>query len=208
MGMAHLRHRESYPCTRCARKLAGSQMTARFLRTISTADAMGLILIATALQALAYGISSSLRNTDTQYFASVCLVAALLGFGLSKTKLSGMIASAWITVLGILGVWILGARLASPLLDLGNAILVVIPQFIPAIELRTPIDTTAIAQAWLGITQASAELGVRVQTWVISLAQNVTVNDALVRNMVWVLILWLIAAWMGWFAGRRNAIAS
>jgi hypothetical protein len=26
--------------------------------------------------------------------------------------------------------------------------------------------------------------------------------------MVWVLIMWLLSAWMGWFAGRRNAIAA
>jgi transglutaminase-like putative cysteine protease len=29
-----------------------------------------------------------------------------------------------------------------------------------------------------------------------------------VRNMVWILIVWLIAGWMGWYAGRRNAIAA
>src|SRR5688572_18575175 len=208
MGMAYLRHRESHPCTSGARRLARSEMTIRFFRSLFTADAMGLILIATALQVLTYGISSSLRNTDTQYFVWVCFVAALLGFGLSKAKLSGIGASAWVAALGILGVWILGARLASPLLDLGNAILSVIPQIIPAIESRTAIDTTAIADAWLVITQASFELGVRVQTWLISLDRNVTVNDALVRNMVWVLIMWLSSAWMGWFAGHRNAIAS
>jgi hypothetical protein len=26
--------------------------------------------------------------------------------------------------------------------------------------------------------------------------------------MAWLLILWLISAWMGWFAARRNAIAA
>jgi hypothetical protein len=51
-------------------------------------------------------------------------------------------------------------------------------------------------------------LSARVQIWLLSLSENVTVNDALVRNMAWMLIVWLIAAWMGWFAGRRNALAS
>ena len=36
----------------------------------------------------------------------------------------------------------------------------------------------------------------RTQTWLLSLSENVTVNDALVRNMAWMLIVWLIAAWM------------
>jgi hypothetical protein len=65
-----------------------------------------------------------------------------------------------------------------------------------------------MAGAWLVIMQASSALGVRVQTWLISLDKNMTVSDALVRNMAWILIMWLISAWMGWYAGRRNAIAS
>jgi transglutaminase-like putative cysteine protease len=84
----------------------------------------------------------------------------------------------------------------------------VTPQIIPAIRYDLPIDTTAIAEAWLPVVQASSALAVRVQTWLFSLNRNVTVNDALVRNMVWVLIMWLFAAWIGWFAARRNAIAA
>lgn len=183
-------------------------MRPRLFTGVFSADAMGLILILVALQTLTYGISSSLRNTDTRYLFWICLIAASISFWLSKTKLDGIPASAGMVALGVLGVWILGARLISPLLDLGSSILEVIPQIIPASESRTPIDTTGMAEAWLVITQASSALGVRVQTWLISLDRNVTVNDALVRNMAWTLILWLISACMGWFAGRRNAIAS
>lgn len=183
-------------------------MTARFIRRLFTADAMGLILLALALQVLTHGIASSLRNTDSRYFFWVCLAAALIGFGLSRTKINGVAASAWVAVLGIAGVWILGARLASPLLDLGIAILSLIPRIVPAIESQTPIDTTAVVESWLVIAQASAGLGVRVQTWLMGLDQNVTVNDALLRNMVWVLIMWFLSAWMGWFGARRNAMAS
>jgi len=175
---------------------------------VLSADVMGWILILTALQSLTYGISSSLRNTDTKYFFWVCLIAVLIALGLSKLKLNGIQGSAGMVVIGVLGVWILGARLSSPLLDLGNAILVIVPQIIPAIRSHIPIDTTAIADAWLVIAEASNALSQRVQVWLAGLDKNVTVNDPLVRNMVWTLIMWLISAWMGWFAGRRNAAAS
>jgi transglutaminase-like putative cysteine protease len=161
-----------------------------------------------ALQALTNGISSSLRNTDTRYFFGVCLAAAFLGLALSRTAIGGIAASVWVIALGALGVWILGARLTLPLLDLARALLSVIPQIAPAIESQTPIDMTAVADAWLVIARASAELAGRVQTWLIGLDRNVTVNDPLVRNMAWVLMIWLITAWIGWFAGRRNAIAA
>ena len=180
----------------------------RVLRRAFSADAMGLILVFAALQALIYGLSSSLRNTDTKQFLWVCLLAAIIALGLSRRNSNGIAAAVGLIVLGIIGVWILGARLASPILDFGNAVLSVIPEIIPAIRSKLPIDTTAISDAWLVIAQASNALSARVQTWAMSLNRNVTVNDALVRNMAWLLILWLIAAWMGWFAARRNAIAA
>ena len=176
------------------------------LRRILSAEVIGLILILAALQALTSGISSSLRNTDSRYFFWICLLSALIAFGLGKLNWNGLQASLGMIALGVIGVWILGARLATPLLDLGNAILSVTPQILPAIRSDLPIDTTAIVDAWLVVSEASNALSARVQTWLIGFDRNVTVNDALVRNMVWVLILWLIAAWIGWFAARRQAV--
>ena len=65
------------------------------------AEVIGLILVAAALQALSYGISASLRNTNTQYFFWICLVAASISFGVSKSKLKGYQASAGIAALGL-----------------------------------------------------------------------------------------------------------
>ena len=48
----------------------------------------------------------------------------------------------------------------------------------------------------------------RVQVWLRSIDRNVMVNDALVRNMAWMLIMWLLSAWVGWFTARRNAMAA
>ena len=185
-------------------------MIVRVGRKIFNADAIGVVLAVIALQTLTFGIASSLRNTDTRYLFLVCLVAALVGFGLSKRKLSGIQASAGIVALGLLGIWILGASLTSPLLDLGNAILPTIPHIIRSIYSYTPIgiDTTEIAKAWLVITQASSALMVRVQVWLIGYRNNVIVDDGLVRTMIWAWIMWLFSAWIGWFTGRRNAIAS
>ena len=180
----------------------------RLLRRMLSAEALGLLLVAIALQVLTYGISSSLRNTDTTYFFWVCLLAVLFAFGLSKRGHNGIATSVAITALGILGVWILGARLASPLLDLGKALLTIAPQILPAIRFDLPIDSSTVADAWLVVLEASNALSLRVQTWAMSFNRDVTVNDALVRNMVWLLIMWLVAAWMGWFAGRRNAMAA
>jgi hypothetical protein len=188
-----------------------ARILSKLFSRMASADFMGLVLLLTALQAFTYGISSSLRGaaaSQSIYFFWVCLLAVLIAMGLSRLKLNGIHVSVGMIVLGIAGIWILGARLASPLLDLGNALLATIPQLVPAIRADLPIDTRAILDAWLVIAQASAALSARVQVWLMGMSRNITVNDALVRNMVWTLIMWLIAAWMGWFAGRRNAIAA
>ena len=176
-----------------------------------TADVMGLILLLIALQAFTYGIASSLRNAGANqavYFFWVCLLAVLIAMALNRLKLNGIQAAVGMIAIGVAGIWILGARLAGPLLDLGNAILIVVPQIIPALRFDLPIDTTAIAEAWRVVAEASGALGARVQVWLMGMNKNITVNDALVRNMVWTLIMWLMAGWIGWFAGRRSAVAA
>ncbi|HET9911321.1 MAG TPA: transglutaminase-like domain-containing protein, partial [Anaerolineales bacterium] len=187
------------------------RILSKALPRLLSADVIGLILLVTALQAFTYGIASSLRGAGAQqgmYFFWICLIAALIALGLSKLKLKGIQVSAGMAAIGIAGVWILGARLASPLLDLGKAIVNVVPQIVPAIRSDIPIDITAISNAWLIVAEASGALGFRVQVWLTSVGKNITVNDTLARDLAWTLIMWLMAAWMGWFAGRRNAVAS
>jgi transglutaminase-like putative cysteine protease len=181
-------------------------MMARIWRKLVSADALGLILVLIALQTLTYGVSSSLRGTDTASLFLVCIIAALVSLLLSTKKLNGIQASALIVALGVIGVWILGARLAHPLLDLLKSVDTLIPQIIPAIREQIAIDTAALTEAWAVILQASSTLTARWQTWLLGIDRNVTVNDGLIRNMIWTLLMWLIAAWAGWFAGRRNAI--
>jgi transglutaminase-like putative cysteine protease len=180
----------------------------RFLRRLTSADAIGLVLILTAVQALTYGISSSLRNTDTRYFFWICVVAVLIALGLNRLKLNGILASILMIAIGCLGIWIVAARLIGPLLDVGNAILDLTPQIVPAIRSHIPLDTTALDEPWRIARLVSYALSLRVRTWFLSLNTESAVNDGLVRSMIWTLIIWLVTAWMGWFAGRRNAIAS
>ena len=183
-------------------------MILRLLSKTLTVNAMGLVLVILALQILTYGVSASLRDTDTESLFPICLAAALVGLGLSKGKLNGIQASVAIAALGLISIWIMGAGLVSPLIGLLKSASSVIPQLNPALRTPVIVDKVAIIAAWDVIAQASLALAARLQSWMIALSQNVTVNDALVRNMLWTLTLWFISAWVGWFTGRRNAIAA
>ena len=180
----------------------------RLLRKLATAEALGMILVLVALQIFIYGVSESLRNTDTNYFFHVCILALLIGLGLGKRNLNPILASALMVALGLAGIWILAARLAAPLLDLLRAAIAMLPLLIPAIRSTTItlLDTSAIVETWIVIRDASTILILRLQTWLAGLNRNVSVNDTLIRNMIWLFLLWLVAAWTGWFTARRNAI--
>ncbi|MFT3894701.1 MAG: transglutaminase-like domain-containing protein [Anaerolineales bacterium] len=178
----------------------------RIFRKLLTADAVGLILSWIAVYLLIYGISASLRQSDTQYFYYACTLSALIGLVLSRTKLNGIQASAWIAALGVSGVWVIGANLSIPLVALGKALFSLVKEIIPAIRSKTPLDTTPILETWSPIAQSSATLWARLQNWMSALFYKINVNDALIRNMVWLLVLWFIAAWVGWSTRKRNAI--
>ena len=183
-------------------------MILRLIRRLLTANVMGVLLVLLSLQLLTSGISSSLRDTDTKYLFPICLVAALIGVGLSRSKFNGIKAAVLVVVLGFIGVWVMGAGLIIPIVNLLKTIAPVIPQLNPALRAPIIVDIDLIADAWIVILQASSALTARLQTWIFGLNRNVLVNDALIRNMLWILIVWLFAAATGWFAGRRNAIAS
>jgi hypothetical protein len=187
-----------------------ARIASSLMRRLLTAESLALILVISALDIFVYGVGSSLPNTDTKYFFDVCLIAAVIGWGLAKINSKPIQASAGIVALGVAGLWILGARLASPLVNLMQSMVAILPQIIPAMKTKTlsEIDTTPVLETWNLIIAASSALSARFQTWFIGFADHLSVNDPLIRNLVWLFILWLVAAWIGWFAARRQAIAA
>ena len=159
-------------------------MILRFIRVLFTADVMGFLLVLAALAVLTSGIAASVPGTvNTQYFYLICLAATGVGFGVSKTQRNGIQASAGIAALGFLLIWILGARLTQPLLNLLSAIFSTLISLQP----NTQIDTSAIQDAWLVIVNASATLMERLRSWLAGFNENITVNDPLIRSLFWIL---------------------
>src|SRR5688572_33318574 len=111
MGVAHFWNREGTPGA-CADpfRLAEAGMILRLLKKTLTLNTAGLLLVLLALQILTYGVSSSLRDTDTKYLLQICIIAALVGMGLSKGKLNGILTSVMIAALGFIGIWIIDRK--------------------------------------------------------------------------------------------------
>jgi transglutaminase-like putative cysteine protease len=206
MGVADFSNRQGNSGARSSGGLEEARMMLRMVKSFFSADALGLIMVVLALFTLTYGLSASVPGTNPSYLFLICLLAALIAFGLNRRQFSGGEAAAVMGAVGVIGIWILGARLTPPLINLFRSLFVLIPQIVPAWRDEIPIDTSHVMEAWLVILQASFALATRWQNWLTGIQNNSSVNDVLIRNMVWILILWLVAAWTGWFASQRKAV--
>jgi len=183
-------------------------MILRLLRKLSTAESIGLILAFVALGTMTYGISSSLNGMDAGYLLRVCFISALLSLGLAKSKLNASSASVVMTALGFIGTWIVGAGLAHPLIGLMKSLMEISPQVFPNISYRFDVDASHLMTTSQTILVASIALSTRLKTWLVSINTNQAVNDPLIRNLIWVFAFWFLSAWMGWFTGKRSAVAA
>ena len=87
------------------------------LRKLLSTEFLGPVLVIAALQMLTYGISSSLPGTNVGFLFAVCLLAASFGWVLSRSRLRGLYSSFLIVAAGLVGIWIVGARLIDPLME-------------------------------------------------------------------------------------------
>lgn len=181
-------------------------MSPSFARKLLSTDVLGPLLVIFAIQMLTYGISSSLLGSDTNSLFLICLIAAAIGWILSATRRKVVSASFVIVLLGLVGIWMMGARLFPPLLDLAQSITVLIPRIVPAIRQKIPLDTSLVQNEWMLVVQSSSALAARWQTWLAGLDASVKVDDVLIRSMIWSFVMWCLGAWTGWFAARRNAM--
>ena len=129
-------------------------MIPSLFRKLLSAEFLGPILVITALQMLTYGISSSLPGTNVSFLFAVCLFAASLGWLLSRIPLNGFYSSLLIAAVGLVGIWIVGARLFTPLWDWVQAISALSPHIIPALQEKIPLDLTQAREAWSVVAQS------------------------------------------------------
>src|SRR6266567_3163991 len=118
MGMARGRHWQSGCGQDSDGRLAEARMIERVFKKLLTAEVMGHSLVLIAVLILVFGVSTSLRNPDPTYSVVASLIAAWLSLELGKRNSRPIPASAGLAALGGIGVWILGAGLSIPLINL------------------------------------------------------------------------------------------
>lgn len=183
-------------------------MNERVLKRILNADVLGLSLVFAAIEVLLYGAETAIRGVQMSNLFWLCLLSALLGLSGAKSKWNGRHVAAATITLGVILIWILGARISDSLIDLISSTIKAGPQLFPQISYQFDVDASGITSVWTTISDSSNALMSRWQTWLFGATRNVRVRDTLIRDLIWTFALWLLSTWMGWFAAKRNSVVA
>ncbi len=167
-----------------------------------------LLLLFVLLTAAAAGVTSVLTGPDWGSLWRGLTFGLLLGWALALTRQPAL-RSALITALlaGLYGLLYAGGlrqELGSVLTELGfiTSRLISYPRA-PGIDFTPLVDRLGEA------INTIAVIVERVHAWVLALAGGEPAFDPVAAAFVWVVLVWIVAAWAGWVAAaRRNALSA
>lgn len=183
-------------------------MNEHTLRRVFRADVIGMCLVLIAIQVLLYGVGTVIRESESHTLFWICMMAAAISFFGAHSRWKVRQLSAALITLGIIAVWIAGAGITGPIVDLIRGLIAAGPQLFPQINYRFETNVPNVVMLWTAIGDSSAALATRLQASIYDGVEARRLSDVLITNMFWMFALWLLSAWMGWFAARRNGMAS
>jgi transglutaminase-like putative cysteine protease len=178
------------------------------LRRIPSRDFLTLSLLGVAVLCLVNGLGTTVRGAAISAFLPAGLLAALLGWGLGNRRYNGWLAAVGLVALGGILLWVATARLDGPLFRLAVSTFSYLVETIASWRAGPPPDPAAMHASLEAIATQSAALWGRVVLWVTTVSLNVTIDDVVVRVMVWSLAVWLVCAWAGWALRRVDALTA
>lgn len=169
-----------------------------------------LFLLLLAVNSFVIGLGGVVRGAATSAFLPVAIPAVLLGWWFGQTRLK-----PWqgICSLGLLGaglLWVRTAQLGFPILKLVLAVSRYLLQtFLYMRGADRPAGAGELQQVIQIMAAQSMAVWVRLVGWLDALlaGKGATVNDPVVRVLIWSLALWMLAVWAGWAAGRNQVFA-
>ena len=167
-----------------------------------------LFLLVTAVL-LAGGLGHVVRGARLSVFVPVGATAALIGWGLGTRRFNGGLAWVGMVLLGIAVLWGSTAQFGGPLLRLADALPALLYQVVQWVWDRKFVpDFSAAASVWLDLLTQSTGLWLRVMFWVQSYQRGENRYDPVIYVLAWSFLLWLVAAWEGWFIRREQVMTA
>jgi len=167
-----------------------------------------VVLLLIAVISFVTGLGRIVRGAETSAFLPAAIPAALLGWGLSKSRLKGWQALGGLGLLGGLWLWARTAQLGGFSLRLVSYLPLYWWESNFYLRGGPPISNLGAIQATVAeLTAQSAAVWMRLSAWLVGLGGGENLNDPVIRILLWSLLLWLLSGWAGWAVARNRVLA-
>jgi transglutaminase-like putative cysteine protease len=172
-----------------------------FFQKIGERNSLIFILLIAAVSSAAYGLADSIRGLDPVMLLLLGSLALLLGWYLGRENLGPAWGWGLLLLLGVEVIVIVVAQLGSPLW----AFLRALDRFVYE-WLQRPVgsgaDWSALMLSSLEINAALRDLFADVAIWARALFSAGGYFSARAITLLWNLVIWITAGWMGWSLRR------
>lgn len=172
-----------------------------FSQQVGERNLLLFILLIAAVSSAAYGLADSIRGLDPARLLLLGSLALLVGWYLGREDLGPAWGWGLLLLLGVEIIIILVAQLGGPLW----AFLRALDRFIYE-WLQRPVgsgaDWTPLTLSSLEINVALRDLFAEVAIWVRSLFSAGGYFSSRAITLLWNLVIWITAGWMGWSLRR------
>ncbi len=164
-----------------------------------------LALLGGSVLCLGNGLGSVIRGAAFSVFLPVGLLAALLGWGLGKSRLHGWLVAGSLAILGGSLHWAGTAQLGGVVLEAATSSSIFGLAYLAHLHGGPLPNPAPVLAALERLAAQSGTLWNRLLAWSAGLWGNTPVEDAVVRVMLWSIAIWLMCAWAGFALQRCNA---
>ena len=163
-----------------------------------------LSLLWFALACVGVGLAAMVKYLQISVMFWTGFIGVLLGWLLGRSRLSGWRSGLLTFGSGLLWLFIVVGRVYKPLGSLLSALFVLIAQI--AFQRKPPalLNMTPLLEAWNGAIASSSVLITRLGNWYRGISAGNVVIDPIVTALLWAAMVWIVAAWAGWFVRRKG----
>jgi len=165
-----------------------------------------LILLMAVLGVVAAGLAAVVRDLNGGLLFTAAVLAALLGWSMSKVETPTWLAGSLASILGIAisvgRVGRLGSRLTTALQTVAS-----LPWQVFGWMLEGPRPQWVAAMlSWQELLQDAGALLGRTLEWLAMLVLGHSAFDPVATAVVWSLVVWAVAVWAGWKVQRHRPL--
>jgi transglutaminase-like putative cysteine protease len=180
---------------RLARTWSGNVGKLTFLR---------LSLLWLGLGSVGIGLAAMVEYLQISVMFWTGFFSVLSGWLLARSRLSGWKSSLLALGLGILWLFVIVGRLYRPFGVVFSALFALMVQM--GLH-RTPfalLNIDSLLDAWNGLSVALTVLLSRMGNWYQGISAGNVVIDPIVTALLWATMVWMVAAWAGWYVRRKG----